>query len=307
MRPMTDLCWTCQKNSTSVLNMRNHSEQEKADALREATEYVQFAQREGEYYNHICKERRKSVHENYPRGPPPPFSSIPPASVHATVHYSFDMALQVHYPSDPMQPGPIYFLTLRKCTVFGVCCEAIPRQICYLTDEAADCGKGANSIISRLHHFFSHHSLGEDTVFLHADNCCGQNKNNTMVQYLMWHTMIKLHSSATLSFLVVGHTKFSPDWYFGLFKRKYRRTMIGRLQDIVDAVNKSAECNVAQVVDEQDGTVIVPTYDWAQFFSRHFKKLINIKSYHHFRFSSETPGCVFVKNPSIPLKCTLSS
>ena len=85
-------------------------------------------------------------------------------------------------------------------------------------------------------------------MFLHADNRCGQNKNNTMVQYLMWRTMIKLHSSATLSFLVVGHTKFSPDWCFGLFKRKYRRRKIGRLQDIVDAVNKSAECNVAQVV-----------------------------------------------------------
>jgi len=36
---------------------------------------------------------------------------------------------QVHYPSDPLQPGPIYFLTPRKCAIFGVCCEAIPRQV----------------------------------------------------------------------------------------------------------------------------------------------------------------------------------
>ena len=75
-------------------------------------------------------------------------------------------------------------------------------------------------------------------MFLHADNCCGQNKNNTMVQYLMWRTMIKLHSSATLSFVVVGHTKFSPDWCFAFFKWKYRRTKIGQLQDIGDAVYK---------------------------------------------------------------------
>ena len=36
---------------------------------------------------------------------------------------------QVHYPSDPMQPGPIYFLTPRKCAIFGICCESIPRQV----------------------------------------------------------------------------------------------------------------------------------------------------------------------------------
>ena len=46
----------------------------------------------------------------------------------------------------------------------------------YLTDEAADCGKEANSIISRIHHFFSHHGLGEKNVYLNADNCRSQNK-----------------------------------------------------------------------------------------------------------------------------------
>ena len=77
--------------------------------------------------------------------PPAPTSMIPPKSVKTTMHYSFDMAQQVyvnnvllyiislynqvHYPSDPFQPGPIYFLTPRKCGIFGVCCEAVPRQV----------------------------------------------------------------------------------------------------------------------------------------------------------------------------------
>ena len=30
-------------------------------------------------------------------------------------HYSFDYAQLVHTPSNPMQPGPIYFKTPRKC------------------------------------------------------------------------------------------------------------------------------------------------------------------------------------------------
>ena len=36
---------------------------------------------------------------------------------------------QVHYPSNPQQPGPVYFLTPKKCAIFGVCCEGVPRQI----------------------------------------------------------------------------------------------------------------------------------------------------------------------------------
>jgi len=49
-------------------------------------------------------------------------------------------------------------------------CEAVPRQVNYLIDEAAKVGKGANATISYLHHFFSRHGLWETDVHLHADN-----------------------------------------------------------------------------------------------------------------------------------------
>ena len=45
----------------------------------------------------------------------------------------------------------------------------------FLTDEAADGGKGANAVISRLHCYFEHYGLRENEAFLHADNCAGQN------------------------------------------------------------------------------------------------------------------------------------
>ena len=77
-----------------------------------------------------------------------------PDSNDLTVHYSFDFAQQLHYPANPLQPGPVYFLTPRKCAIFRVCCEGIPRQINYLIDEAVDTGKGANTFISLLHHCF---------------------------------------------------------------------------------------------------------------------------------------------------------
>ena len=186
------------------------------------------------------------------------------------------MAQQVHYPSVPLQPGPIYFLTTRKCGIFGVCCDAIPRQVNYLIDDATYTGKGANTIISLLHHFFAVHGLGEREVHLHADNCVGQSKNNSMLDYLLWRVVVGLHQKISLSFLIVGHTKFSPDWCFGLLKQRFRHTKVSFLSDLERVVNTSAEANVAQLVGTQSGEVIVLTYDWASMFQSHLRKVNNI-------------------------------
>ena len=69
-----------------------------------------------------------------------------------------------------------------------------------------------------------------------------------------------------------SHTKFSPDWCFGLFKQAYSRRKIGCLDDIAQAVQESAVVNHAQLVGRQDGTVLVPTYNWAEFFDSPFRQ-----------------------------------
>ena len=173
--------------------------------------------------------------------------------------------------------------------------RAIPRQINYLIDEASNTGKGSNAIVSMLHHFFQVHALGETEVHLHADNCVGQNKNNTMLHYLIWRVMVGLHRCIILSFLVVGHTKFAPDWCFGLLKRSYRRAKVGCLADLERVVDLSAEANIPQLVGKQEGETIVPTYDWMKMFSGHLRKLKNIKKYHHFTIDGSRPGAVSIK------------
>ena len=149
-----------------------------------------------------------------------------------------------------------------------------------------------------LHHFLATHNFGEANLHFHADNCSGQNKNRYVMQYLAWRVLSGLNKSITLSFLIVGHTKFSPDWCFGLFKQAYRRTRIGCLDDIVRVVETSAAVNHAQLVGSQDGKVMVPTYDWAAFFDGPFKQraLAGIKSMHHLTFTVSKPGSVVVKD-----------
>lgn len=299
MKPMSDLCWQCQQNSTAILRSANMPETEKSATLLKAEEHLRHVQTERSFYKSTCDMCKETVHTFFSDGTsfklPPLASDIPENSNDIKAHFSFDFAQQIHYPSNPLQPGPIYFLTPRKCSIFGINCEAIPRQVNFLIDEAGDCGKGSNSVISMLHYFFSHHALGEMEVFLHADNCSGQNKNSNMLSYLSWRTITKRHTQVTLSFLVVGHTKFSPDWCFGLLKRKYRQTHVTTLSGISEVVNRSACCNFSQLVSLEDGTTVVPTFDWTSFFAPLFRKFVGIKKFHHFRFHSSSPGKVFVK------------
>ena len=107
--------------------------------------------------------------------------------------------------------------------------------------------------------------------------------------------MVGLSRSITLSFMVVGHTKVTPDSCFGLVKHRYRRTNIECLSDIVDVVNKSGHTNHARLVGTQKGQVLIPTYDWQTYLSPHFKKIQQIKKFHQFTFSAEHPGEVICK------------
>ena len=116
------------------------------------------------------------------------------------------------------------------------------------------------------------------------------------LQYLAWRVMVGLHQSVTISFLLVGHTKFAPDWCFGLFKQRFRRTFVSSLQEIADVVESSAHVNTAQLVGTQNGEVVVPVYDWGQFLGERFRKLPKIKSFQHFTFTSSKPGIVHIKS-----------
>ena len=110
--------------------------------------------------------------------------------------------------------------------------------------------------------------------------------------------MTGLSDSITLSFMIVGHTKFTPDSCFGLLKQQFRRTHVETLSDIAEVVKKSAVCNDVEVVGWEDGVVQIPTYDWCSYFAEHLKKISGIKKYQHFTFQKSTIGKVLCKEVS---------
>ncbi|CAH3141519.1 unnamed protein product [Porites evermanni] len=205
MRPATDLCWTCQKNNSQINKSANLPEAEKKVDVVRKQEHLRLASGEREYYKMSCKETKVRVQAHLEKAD---FAfGQRPCSYKGTVHYSYDYAQQLHYPANPNQPGPIYFKTPRKCALFGVCCEAIPRQVNFLVDENVLTGKGANSTISYVHYFFEHHGLGETHAQVHADNYGAQNKNSAFLWYYLWRVNNGLHSSINYDLYIRQHSK----------------------------------------------------------------------------------------------------
>ena len=129
-----------------------------------------------------------------------------------------------------------------------------------------------NTVISVLHFYLQEHGLNASCLSLNAENCSGQNKNNTMIQVCRCNAikiiahfclflvpyvegLTRQNKLITISFVPAGHTKFSPDWCFG---QKFHKTEVGCLNEIAKVVEESASVNIAQMTLLRSPSVIPP-------------------------------------------------
>ena len=286
MKPSSDLCFTCQQNNLAIMKSANMPEAVRRQRFENATNHLQRARTERHAYRSQCNDAEAAWNAHVLRQEPI-----------TTMHYSYDFAQQVHLPFDCQQTGPAYFKTARKCGIFGVSCEGKAEQVNYLIDEAENPGKGADCTISLIHHYLEKYGCGEENVLFHADNCTGQNKNNANMHYLLWRTLTGKHRTAEVSFMLVGHTKFAPDRYFGLIKKRFRRSSIDTLFEMARVVKESTTTgkNKAQLIRSPSGEKEVDFYQWTAFLQQFFKSIPNILKYHKFRFNAAKPGVVVVQ------------
>lgn len=296
--PRSDLCMTCEdfkKRLNQVAAALDENKEKKQTQIhKEALEHLKHVTKERLFYKanskvaneYYRKVRSKTVHTKLSK----------PNSRNLLSHYSWDFAQQLHYPFEDQQVGPIFFKTPRRAQLFGICNEGIPRQYNYLIDEEDFLEKNANTVISLLDHFFTNYGLGEKWVHLTADNCVGQNKNNALLQYLMYRVLTGLHDKIELSFLIVGHTKFSPDGYFGLIKRHYRRSQVytyDQLSNIVESSSKNGH-NVCVRVSRNIKSPVIYR-DWSSWLSQYFRAFKGILNYQHFRVERKNPSILVVR------------
>ena len=60
-----------------------------------------------------------------------------------------------------------------------------------------------NIIISMLHRFLHQHGCAAN-ILLHTDNCSSQNKNQFMMQYLMWQILVALIKKSRCHFFLLA-------------------------------------------------------------------------------------------------------
>uniref|UniRef100_A0A8W8LA80 Uncharacterized protein n=1 Tax=Magallana gigas TaxID=29159 RepID=A0A8W8LA80_MAGGI len=224
-----------------------------------------MVEKERQVYNNAVKNARKEMELNHR-----PAGVIPPCSTDLKeVHYTFDFSQALSIPHHARQEGPLYFLTPRKVQLFGVAIEGHHHQINYLIDEDQGIGengagiKGANGVVSMLHHCLTTYGSGEKSCVIHCDNCAGENKNRYVLGYLMWRTLMDLHHDIQLSMQVV---------------------------------RKSARSNSPVTYINDAGEHSWEWYDWKPFTSTFFTNVKGIRKMRHFRFSSLSPGKPFVKS-----------
>ncbi len=295
--PGSDLCMTCEdfkkrlNQATAILD----EDKEKKQALiyKEALEHMRQVKKERLFYQANAKVANKYYRKL--RTKTDLANPCEPNSKNIMSHYSWDFAQQLHYPFEDQQVGPIFFKTPRKAQLFGICNEGIPCQHNYLIDEGYFIEKNANTVISLLDHFFTNYGLGEKWVHLTADNCTGQNKNNALLQYLIYRVLTGLHEKIELSFLIVGHTKFSPDGYFGLIKRHYRNSQVYTYEQLTGIVESSSTNGHNFCVSHSKNTVPVIYRDWTSWLSQYFIALKGISNYHHFRIERNNQLILIVK------------
>ena len=287
--PSTDLCFTCQQNNKSIQLSGCLPEEEKLKRVKIAQDHLIQAGKEHTYYNSQVEVAQASAQVALSEGSTPRLA-----------HLSFDFAQQVHFPFDSQQTGPEYFKTGRKCGIFGVCNDGESAQVNYLIDEAENPGKGADCVVSLLHHYVEKYGAHEKDLYLHADNCVGQNRNNCTIQYLMWRVVFGLNDSIELLFMLSGRTKFSPDRFFGLFKKAYCHSSVSTITEVAAVVDRSTTTGQSrhQLVRSPDGSTLVNFYKWSAHLNHFFKPIPHITTYHNFRVNSSQPGTVFLRTYS---------
>ena len=100
--------------------------------------------------------------------------------------------------------------------------------------------------------------------------------------------------------MIVGHTKFSPDRFFGMFKKLFRQSSVSTLAEVVSVAERSTTSGqlFPQLIRGTDGKLEVKFYQWTVFLSKFFHSIPNILSYHRFSVSSGEEGIMNLRQYS---------
>ena len=186
----------------------------------------------------------------------------------------YQMSKLVPYWGQSPQPGSTYYLQKLSHDIFGVVNHATNDSTVYLLDERVG-PKNTDHTISYLTHYISRLPSWIRRVHVFMDNTCATNKNWYTMAWALEMVRQKRLEFIRISFLIAGHTKFSPDLVFAKIAQTYNRSDVFCTEDLKQVIAAHAEV----VVDE--GEIV---HDWRTNLTK-YSKLPGIRSLHDFVFT----------------------
>ena len=154
--------------------------------------------------------------------------------------------------------------------------------------------KGTNNVASLIMKTLRHlNILCKDSVGSELnivfDNCCGQNKNNTVLRLAPWLAQLGYFLEINFIFLVVGHTKNAADRLFNSLKTLYRKKNLYTFDQLVEALGTSRTITIHPAMSED-------FLDYGKLFDFIYKKLQGqVKQNHIFTCYWGNPDEICVK------------
>ena len=174
------------------------------------------------------------------------------------------------------QPGSTYYLQKLSHDIYGIVNHATNSSVVYLLDERIG-PKNTDHTISYTMHYISNLPDWVRRVHLFLDNTCSTNKNFYLMGWAWEMVQQGQLDFFRVSFLVAGHTKFSPDLLFSKIAKTYNsRDVFSTAELKADVIAHYAD------VTEDDGSIVRV---WREPVAKKFSKMPGIRSLHDFVFS----------------------
>lgn len=219
---------------------------------------------------------------------------------------TFDYMQNLPLPNIPIQE--IFYLRQLWVNCFGIKNLKTNESVFYVYHEGV-ANKGANEVCSMIHHYLDNF-LGENIQELHlfSDNCPGQNKNNTLIRFLLSLTDTKRFSKITHYFPIRGHSFLPNDQDFGVMKRKIKKCdriyVPGEYYDIMSKANPSFSVFLLSTREVMNFSKWWPTYYKRtclsdESFGRHVpnknKQSFSPSTYMSFEYDRNKKGVIVTK------------
>ena len=175
------------------------------------------------------------------------------------------------------QLGCTYYLQKLKLDLFGIVNHGSNVSAVYLFDERVG-PKNTDHTISYLGDYLSKLPSWVTRIHLFMDNAASTNKNFYTMAWAMELVQQGILDFIRVSFLISGHTKFSPDLLFLKIAQTYNRSDVFTTEELGQIAGRYA------TVLHDDGTIVC---DWRNVLTK-YSKLPGIRSLHDF---------IFTKNP----------